>query len=192
MRNISKWDKKLCQVLSEEDDFKENAKLITEVELGLTLLQKVAPKEPATAVSALLSGHRFPLEPLKNEENWQLIQRARFYLLRRKGREWEHSLKEYIKVPERLRGFQLNQVDDLPKQIPTSVYSQRDKLYEETLKKSPPHNKEKVKLAKPGMWYAEIKREGESSVEIPLSIPQEALTNVVRLVSCKSRGASQT
>ncbi|MBC6418898.1 MAG: hypothetical protein GDA44_08985 [Prochloron sp. SP5CPC1] len=190
MRNISKWGEELRKKIREDSDFKkytqENdkslkglAQLITEVELGLTLLQKVAPKEPATAVSALLSGHRFPVESMKNEENWQLIQRARFYLLRRKGREWERSLKEYIKVPERLRVFQLNQVDDVPQQIRTSVYSQRDKLYEETLKTTPPHNKEKVKrVSEPGMWYAQIKTKGESSVEIPLSIPQEALTNV--------------
>ena len=72
MRNISKWGEKLRKYIREDRDFKkytqENDKkgqrldqLITEVELGLKLLQKIAPKEPATAVSALLSGHRFPL-----------------------------------------------------------------------------------------------------------------------------------
>lgn len=65
MRDTSKWDKKLLQAIRRAPEFKENAQLITEVELGLTLLQKVAPDEPATAVSALLSGHRFSVEPLK-------------------------------------------------------------------------------------------------------------------------------
>ena len=68
------------------------AELIAEVELGLTLLKELAPNDPATSVSALLLGYRFRVECLLDEENWLKAQRARFYLIRRKGRQWERSL----------------------------------------------------------------------------------------------------
>lgn len=81
MREIVSWRKKLCKKLRNSDELKQyvasslvnaNAKvhqreikrlaqLIADVELGVTLLQEVAPEEPATSVEALLKGYRFPV-----------------------------------------------------------------------------------------------------------------------------------
>lgn len=97
------------------------AELIAEVELGLTLLKELAPNDPATSVSALLLGYRFRVECLLDEENWLKAQRARFYLIRRKGRQWERSLSEYIKLPETIRTFELNDPKDVPHLIPSTV-----------------------------------------------------------------------
>ncbi|MEL7523043.1 MAG: hypothetical protein AAGJ80_15765, partial [Cyanobacteria bacterium J06553_1] len=36
------------------------ARLISEIELGLTLLQTIAPSDPSLAVSTLLTGYRYP------------------------------------------------------------------------------------------------------------------------------------
>ena len=125
MRKISLWSKPLRKLLrnsvdlgnyvsskllnaSSQDTQREInriALLISEVELGLSLLQRVAPDNPAIAVSALLTGYRYPTEPLQNEDNWRLVQNARFYLVRRKGKDWERYLAEYLELPRILRGF---------------------------------------------------------------------------------------
>ncbi|MFP4411164.1 pPIWI_RE_Z domain-containing protein [Coleofasciculus sp.] len=192
MRDISSWGKKLREALRNSDDLKEYvqsgmpdatpqvqqrevtrlAQLIAEVELGLTLLNEVAPEEPAISVSALLLGYRFPVEPLQSDENWLLIQKARFYLIRRKGRQWERSLLGYIKLPETVRIFSLSDPNHVPQLIPSSIYPRRWQLYRKTLSITPKHKKREVKLATEGYWYAKISEKGHSAVEIPIFIPE--------------------
>ena len=197
MRNIGQWGKELRAALRKSDELKEyvamvfsdiapkkqskliqqSAELITEVELGLTLLKELAPNDPATSVSALLLGYRFRVECLLDAENWQKAQRARFYLIRRKGRQWERSLAEYIKLPETIRTFELNDPKDIPQLIPSTVYPRRRKLYLQTLSVAPPHKEYKVQLATAGTWYAKSSQNGNSPIEIPISIPQ-AVANI--------------
>lgn len=69
------------------------ARLIVHVELGLSLLLRVAPTESATEVRHLLSGYRFPA--IRN--HWLTCRIARPYLLEYKGSNWEYSLDEYIR-----------------------------------------------------------------------------------------------
>ncbi|MBE9228345.1 hypothetical protein IQ264_23275 [Phormidium sp. LEGE 05292] len=191
MRDTSRWSQKLRKALRESNDLKdyiaENlpdvdtqvrkqeakrlTRLIAEVELGLTLLNKIASKEPAISVSALLSGYRFPVAVL-SDDNWQLVQKARFYLLRRKGNQWERSLWEYIKIPETIRIFSLTDINDIPLLIPTSIYPTRFRLYETTLATTPTHEKRKIKLASAGYWYAKISHKGHTPVEVPINIPE--------------------
>ncbi|WP_375513847.1 hypothetical protein [uncultured Nostoc sp.] len=140
MRDIVSWRKDLCKKLRNSDELKEyvasslvnaNAKvhqreikrlaqLIADVELGLTLLQEIAPEEPATSVEALLKGYRFPVEQLQSDRNWQLIQNARFYLIQRKGRQWLRVLQEYINLPEIIRIYSLENARNVPQLIPSS------------------------------------------------------------------------
>lgn len=192
MRNISSWSKQLRQDLRKSDDLKTHvqsispnadalvqqreiarlAQLIAEVELGLTLLREVAPEEPATSVSALLLGYRFLVPALQSNENWLLVQTARFYLVRRKGRQWERSLSEYKDLPEIFRIFSLKDISDVPQLIPSSIYPRRLQLYRQTLSKPPKHQKLKVQLATSGYWYAKIFHNGNTPVEVPINIPQ--------------------
>ncbi|BAZ02830.1 hypothetical protein NIES37_68430 [Tolypothrix tenuis PCC 7101] len=192
MRNISQWGKPLRQALRKSQELKAYveetlpdaeanlqqreiarlALLIAEVELGLTLLMEVAKEESATSVSTLLLGYRFPVEALKSDENWLLVKKARFYLVRRKGRQWERSLAEYIKLPEIIRIFSLNDINDVPQCIPSSTYPQRLQLYRQTLSITPQHKKRKVKLATSGYWYAKVSHNGHSPVEVPINIPE--------------------
>jgi hypothetical protein len=192
MRDLASWGKDIRSALRNSDDLKDYvadilpdvdgkvrdkererlAQLITEVELGLTLLVEVAPEDPATSVSALLLGYRFPVACLENEVNWQLVQKARFYLIRRKGIQWERSLQAYINIPQILRIFSLNSPDDVPRPIPSSTYPRRAQLYRQTLSKTPPHQKRKVKLATEGYWYAKVSHQSNSPVEIPIQIPK--------------------
>lgn len=193
MRNIAQWGKELRAALRKSDELREYvamvfpdlppkkqskliqqfAELITEVELGLTLLKELAPNDPATSVSALLRGYRFRVECLLDEENWLKTQRARFYLIRRKGRQWERSLCEYIKLPETIRTFELNDPKDIPRLIPSTVYPRRQKLYLKTLSVAPPHKQQKIQLATAGTWYAKSSQKGNSPIEIPISIPEK-------------------
>ncbi|HEY9297427.1 MAG TPA: hypothetical protein VIQ31_13860, partial [Phormidium sp.] len=147
------------------------ALLIAEVELGLALLQRVAPDNPAIAVSALLTGYRYPSETLQNEDNWRLVQNARFYLVGRKGKDWERYLAEYLELPVILRGFNLASKHDPPQDIPTSIYPTRHRLYQATLEKTPLHRQKKVELATEGTWYARITHKGQAPVEVPIAIP---------------------
>lgn len=189
MRNISQWSKPLREALRKSEDLKAYvsgnlpdaialyreiarlAQLIAEVELGLTLLMEIAPQERANSVSALLLGYRFPVEALSSDENWQLAQKARFYLVRRKGTQWQRSLNEYIKLPEIIRIFRLTDINDVPELIPSSTYPQRLQLYRQTLSTTPQHKKRKVKLATSGYWYAKVSHKGHTPVEVPINIP---------------------
>lgn len=194
MRDIVSWRKDLCKKLRNSDELKEyvasslinaNAKvhqreikrlaqLIADVELGLTLLQEVAPEEPATSVEALLKGYRFPVEQLQSDRNWQLIQNARFYLIQCKGRQWLRVLQEYINLPEIIRIYSLEEARNVPQLIPSSIYPSRlEEIYLPTLLKTPQHRQRKVNLATEGRWYAKISQKGNSPVEVPIDIPKE-------------------
>ena len=192
MRDPAKWSKQLRESLRNSEDLKAYAasslsdadakvqhreivrlaQLIAEVELGLTLLREIAPEEPAASVSALLSGYRFPVEALLNDANWLLVKKTRFYLLRRKGNQWERSLCEYISIPEILRIFSLTDISEVPELIPSSTYPRRLQLYQQTLSATPQHKKRKTQLATPGYWYAKIAHKGNSPAEVPVNIPQ--------------------
>jgi hypothetical protein len=193
MRDTSIWSKKLRKALQESSELKEYveflfpddisiqkkesrrlARLITNVELGLTLLNDIAPSEPAIAVKALLSGYRFPVPCLQNENNWRKVKIARFYLIRLKGELWERLLDEYIQLSEELRIFELANVNEIPELGYTSIFPNRlNGLYRPTLNETPPHTIRKVKLASTGLWYAKISVEGNSHQEVPIYIPQE-------------------
>jgi hypothetical protein len=200
MRDTTSWRKKLCKALCNSDDLKNYvasslpianapvqeqevarlAQLIAEVELGLTLLQEVAPAEPATSVEALLKGYRFPVEQLQNDDYWRLVQKARFYLIRRKGRQWLRVVQEYINLPEIIRIYSLEQVSDVPQLIPSSTYPNRlQEVYRPTTTTTPQHKTRRVNLATEGRWYAKISQKGNSPVEIPIEIPL-AVANIER------------
>ena len=192
MRDTSTWSEKLRKALRESSELQEYveflypddnsiqqkelrrlARLIANIELGLTLLRNIAPSEPAIAFKALLSGYRFPVPCLQNEDNWRKVKIARFYLIRLKGELWERSLDEYIQLPEELRIFELEDVNDIPELGYTSIFPERlNSLYRPTLEKTPPHTTKKVKLASTGLWYAKISVEGNSHQEVPIYIPQ--------------------
>ncbi|GJD22773.1 hypothetical protein RIVM261_077290 [Rivularia sp. IAM M-261] len=184
MRNILEWSKPIRDALTKSYDLNDYieetgntntmsrlTQLIVDVELGLTLLMEVAPSEGAISVSALLLGYRFPVTALLSDENWRLAQVARFYLFRRKGKQWERCLNEYIKLPEVVRVFRLAEVGDVPKLIPCSTFPGRLEVYRQTLSKTPPHKIHKVKLATAGYWYAKVSHKGQATVEVPINIP---------------------
>ena len=192
MRNTFIWSKDLRKALRESEELRDYinrnqysrkelarlARLIVDVELGLTLLQEVTDSEPAIAVSDLLSGYRFAIPSLQNDKNWHKVQIVRFYLIRLKGQSWERSLNEYICLPESLRIFKLANINAIPKVDYTSIYPHRlNDFYLPALTQTPPHLQQKVELATQGNWFAKISVTGNSPEEVPIYIPQ-ALTNL--------------
>ena len=192
MRDTSTWSKKLRKALQKSSQlqayveflFLNNrsiqkkeaqrlARLITNVELGLTLLRDIAPSEQAIAVRAFLSGYRYPVPCLQNDDNWHKVRIARFYLIRFKGEIWKRSLEEYIRLPEELKIFELDNVSQVPEVGYTSILPGRlNGLYRPTLTQTPPHTKNRVKLASVGLWYAKVSVKGNSPEEVPIYIPQ--------------------
>lgn len=192
MRSITAWSQTLRKKLRESSELSEYvdwtllsttsaikrreiarlARLVSEIELGLTLLQTIAPHSLAMSVSTLLTGYRYPAQPLASSENWALVQKARFYLVRRKGRLWEKSLEEYRELPEPLRGFTLNSKYEAAQQIPTSLYPQRHQLYRDTLLCTPEQRQCLFKPATEGTWYAQIRHKDQDPIEVPIPIPK--------------------
>ncbi len=191
MRNLTNWNQAICKALGEADELKEYveidrpdlnyperkreinrcAKLITEVELGIILLKAIAPTEPVSSVVALLSGYRFPHPALESEGNWQLVRIARFYLTHHKSSQWSRSIQTYLKLPDTIRIFAFTDEDEVPRQVPASIYPHRDRLYYQTLSQTPSHQTTKINLATAGNWYAEISEQGHSPQQVPIYIP---------------------
>jgi hypothetical protein len=188
MRDINNWYQEISKKLRDSDALKgcvssiSNLKirqrelsrlvrLIVQVELGLTLLEQVAPEEPAASVAALLSGYRYAIPQFEEDTNWQLIQNARFYLVRVRGKQWERAAKEYIDLPQVLRVYSLDSIDSVPRLIPSSTAQNRSQTYRRTLNHSPKHKNWEFKLAGAGRWFCKVSKEGNNPVEVPVDIP---------------------
>jgi len=188
MRDISSWYQEITKKLRDSDALKKHVsfisnlkirqrelsrltRLIVQVELGLTLLEQVAPGEPAISVAALLSGYRYAIPQFEEDANWQLIQNARFYLVRVRGKQWERAVKEYIDLPQVLRVYSFDSVDSVPRLIPSSTAQNRSQTYRRTLNHPPRHSNWTVKLAGAGRWFCKVSKEGNNPVEVPVDIP---------------------
>jgi len=193
MRNVSRWCQGICKALREstalqeyvtlnlsdkirQREIKRLARLIADVELGLTLLEQVATGEPATSVSALLSGYRYAVQQLETDSSWQMTQIARFYLVRIKGKQWERAVEEYLKLPQVIRVYSLEAVNSVPRLIPSSTAHNRSQVYRQTLNQTPEHKKWTINLATEGRWFCKISKGGHSPVEVPIDIPAAVAT----------------
>lgn len=213
MRDITSWRQPITAALRQSNDLINHvltnfdslddreqkreisklAQVIADVELGLTLHHLVIPSQPATCVEALLSGNRFPVPELENDENWRLVQKARFYLVRRKGRQWMRTLEIYIQIDQILRIYRLSDPNNVPQLTASSTYPKRFELYHKTLQTTPKHKPPDIKLATEGLWYALVTQPGHGAVNIPIYIPEKIAniaptdrTNLIRTRSDKN------
>lgn len=142
------------------------AKLIVHVELGLSLLLRVTPTQPATEVRHLLSG--YPLPAIGN--HWLSCKIARFYLLEYKGSNWEYSLDEYIReIPSAVKAFDLADPTHIP--IRSQVNYSRHQHYSFVLNTPPRVKQREVRMAGGGRWLADIEgREEPVVINLPQSV----------------------
>lgn len=196
MRDIKAWRKDLTEAIQnskelneylqsnfnsndhkdQDKEAKRLSRLIAEVEMGITLLKQIFPESLAYTVEYLLDGVHYAMPELVDEKNWKSIQIMRFYLIDHKGSQWKNSLKEYEKLPSKLRIYKTRNDDSFtepipPEKVPTSIYPKRYQLYIETLRSSPKRTIRKIRYAGPGKWFCRVFKDGNLPLEIPITIP---------------------
>lgn len=182
MRETSSWYQGLFEILKNDStlinfvgdnsrEISRVARLIVHIELGLTLLQTIAPTEPAITVRHLLSGYRFPA--IDNDDNWLIVRKTRFYLLRYKGKRWLDCLDEYIQLPNDLKIYHLTEQNSPP--IPLDNYHHRFLNYQQIIQQTPSHQERQIEIATAGRWLAKIDDNEYSFAEVPILISQEII-----------------
>ncbi len=176
MRDRAAWQQQLLRTLKKvwPTGLDVDAERFVAVELGLALLEQVAPEEPAAAAWALLTG--YPHGPTRRAD-WSADERraaavARHLLLPLKNRhDWIGALEGYGGVPADLRGFQVERGGDVPAVRKTvAILSNRWSAYADALGIAPGFQKDSLTVAAVGDYVFET-RTGRKSVSIPSDLP---------------------
>lgn len=113
---------------------------LLDVELGLYLLQDVTPTRTAADVWPLLGGYPYSevFGDVRTEEQRLRVMRARHYLWdMRRRHAWREALADYLKVPQHLRGYDLDRPTAVPRRRETSRAGRRFEVFEELLSTPP-------------------------------------------------------
>jgi len=141
---------------------------MVDLELGLCLLQDLAPGEATSALWVLLSGYTFPIS---TSSEWNLKQRrmvgnACHLLPSFHGPSlWKRTIDQYREMPEHLRGYSVAE-DGTFTCKPVSVCPERFDTYSAALCSPVPHKPKQIKWAGAGD-YRFPKRGQIDSVRIP-------------------------
>ncbi|MEU6784657.1 signal recognition particle [Nonomuraea angiospora] len=123
---------------------------LLDVELGLYLLTCVMPTRTAADVWTLLGGYRYAeaFGDVHSEDQRLRILRARHYLwdLRRR-KAWRDNLTDYLKVPQELRGYDLDGLEDIPRRREPARAARRFQIYEELLTSAPTYATREIPMA---------------------------------------------
>ncbi len=113
---------------------------LLDVELGLYLLRDVTPTRTAADVWPLLGGYPYSevFGDLRTDEQRLRVLRARHYLwdLRRRH-AWSEALADYLKVPQHLRGYDVEGPASVPRRRETSRAARRFEIFKELLSTPP-------------------------------------------------------
>lgn len=165
MRDIEAWKHGLVTKMSRQ--WPEDARLrpaqVCGIELGFYLLSQVAPDEPADALWALLSG--FPLD--LPAEQAQMVGNARHLLTAFKSRyQWNGAIKEYRRLPDYLRGYDLDPHTHRPYRRVVTLCADRFDVYTEAARTSPPFATRKPPRASAGKYTFQDEHKLRHSVTI--------------------------
>ncbi|MFI5831697.1 signal recognition particle [Streptomyces sp. NPDC051578] len=156
MRDRSSWHRRCSRQLTDvwPDDLGAfRVADLLDVELGLYLLQSVAPTRAALDVWPLLGGypHSEALGDVRSDEQRLRILRARHHLwVLRRGHAWSEALESYLRVPQQLRGYDLESVDAVPRRRVPARAARRFEVFEELLTTGPEFATRRVPLAGSG------------------------------------------
>ncbi|GAB3456088.1 hypothetical protein GCM10027570_37270 [Streptomonospora sediminis] len=143
MRDRTAWRRTPMKELRKavgNDALGMEAGVLLDVELGIHLLTRICPEEPASVAHELLSGYPWPqgLGLDVGAENDQAIRVARHLLAPfRARRDWETRLRQYKEVPEHFRGFLVDGDGRVVRRRP-SVASNRFDVFDKALATDPP------------------------------------------------------
>ncbi|WP_097126611.1 pPIWI_RE_Z domain-containing protein [Spirosoma fluviale] len=156
MKDITYWQAELTKELSRHDGLTDlSANRLLDVELGLFLLRELLPTSPALTLPGMLSGFEFPY---LERQYWtgdqeRFLSRARLLIGQLRHRTlWQDLLEKYIKVPELLRVYTVddNYTSYAAKSV--SILPNRLHTFRQTLAQPIPGRKQSVN-------WAEIDRE---------------------------------
>ncbi|WP_233526403.1 pPIWI_RE_Z domain-containing protein [Actinomadura spongiicola] len=123
---------------------------LLDVELGLYLLTCIMPTRTAADAWTLLGGYPYAetFGDVHSEDQRLPILRARHYLwdLRRR-KAWRDGLDDYLKVPQELRGYDLDGLDDIPRRREPARAARRFQVYEELLTTAPVYATREIPMA---------------------------------------------
>ncbi|MFF4989045.1 hypothetical protein ACFY19_17760 [Streptosporangium saharense] len=148
------------------------ATVLCEVELALRLLERICPKEPAGSAYTLLSGYRFAAARglARGPADRTALAAARHLLpgLRRR-RSWHQSLDAYHRLPERLRAYDVPDLDAPARRLSPTVATDRMADYDTALAALPPFAVKDLPVAPAGRsTFVENRR--PTSVTIPAEL----------------------
>jgi restriction endonuclease in pPIWI_RE module len=170
MRNTNGWYKDLEKEFARywHSPLQLSPSELCKVELGLRLLESIAPKEPALSLWAVLTG--FPFLLLESAEARHKLFNARQLLQRFKSRHlWLETLNRYRELNGGLRGYDLDNKNHF-KRREVAICRNRFNRYDETLTSTIAFLQKRIKLAEAGS-YRTADRHGN---DYGLNLPSEA------------------
>ncbi|MFH8346310.1 signal recognition particle [Streptomyces sp. NPDC018045] len=143
------------------------------VELGLYLLERLCPGEPAIAAWTLLGGYPFALAQDKTTERERMLRVARHLLWPlRRPRTWERALQQYAAFPAEVRGYRIVDMHAAAVREEVSVLAERWQLYERALTTAPRfYSRPRLAIARTGKSYRFPQGKLITSVRLPRHLP---------------------
>lgn len=169
MRDASKWRRDLERELSRNWNGTSMVSPgeMCRIELGLYLLARCAPDEPATSLWTLLTGHPF-VSSESSAAVRHMIFNGRHLLQRFKSRAaWGEALDRYRGVKDSLRGYNLDAKKEKFTQRMVAYGRNRFDLYEVALAGTLPFVRRDVEWAEAGSYRSADKRGNAYGLDVP-------------------------
>ncbi|MFE2599610.1 signal recognition particle [Streptomyces sp. NPDC059396] len=146
------------------------------VELGLYLLERLCPGEPAIAAWTVLGGYPFALVQDRTPERERVLRVARHLLwMLRRRRTWERALRQYASFPAEVRGYRITNLDAPAQREDVSIATGRWEVYERALTSAPLFlRRQRMAIARPGRSYRFPQGKLLTSVRLPEHLPVSA------------------
>ncbi|MBO1330976.1 hypothetical protein [Streptomyces sp. VRA16 Mangrove soil] len=174
MRDRISWYQPVVVALGPwpEEHAKTRPALLCQVELGLRLLETVAPGHSADGAWVLLGGYALPfaraakLHVGLSEEVALSAARHLLWPMRRR-RMWRQSLDAYLQLPERLRAYRVPDEGEPAHRVPLKVAADRLSVYDDALAGLPGFATKPLPRAEAGEHRFMDRRHRRTSVSIP-------------------------
>ncbi|MEU7316462.1 hypothetical protein [Streptomyces sp. NPDC007083] len=178
MRDRSSWYQPVVAALAPwpEEHARTRPALLCQVELGLRLMETVAPGHAADGAWTLLGGYPFAQAAgLANGSADQVALAAARHLLwpMRRRRMWQQSLDAYLALPERLRIYRVPEPGDPARRVSPRVAADRIAVYDAALGNLPDYSSKPLPQAEAGEHRFVDRRGRRTSVTIPAELVQE-------------------
>jgi hypothetical protein len=167
MRKTNGWHKDLEKELSRHWDsaYRIGTGEACKVELGLRLLERVAPREPATSLWTLLTG--FPFLHPDSGESRHILFNARHLLGRYKSRHlWVDALDRYRDLGDDVRAYDVDGQRKSFARRDVGICRNRFRAYDDTLSGTLPFLQKKVEWAEAGSYRTADKHGNDYGIRL--------------------------